>query len=318
MAALDEGPGAPLAGARRRLSFAGVIFDLDGTLVDTLEDIADAMDRVLALEGAPGHSYDAYRYLIGHGIRNLVAESLPPELRDERTIARCYERMIADYGEHSLVKTRVYDGVPELVRALRADGVLLAVHSNKADALTRDIVAALLDASDFVAVAGARPDAPLKPDPAVALAIVRPLRAASSARRLPRRLARGHAHGDGGGDAAHRRLLGLSHTWRAAGERRARRDRSPTGAAGPARLRRRGAVGRRHPGRYPSSLSRRRPLPPVGGASRYARAPASRSRSTKAGMRLGCAATTAGPRPCVAGAISTAAPASRAMSAPAA
>ena len=171
MAALDEGPGAPLAGARRRLSFAGVIFDLDGTLVDTLEDIADAMDRVLALEGAPGHSYDAYRYLIGHGIRNLVAESLPPELRDERTIARCYERMIADYGEHSLVKTRVYDGVPELVRALRADGVLLAVHSNKADALTRDIVAALLDASDFVVVAGARPDAPLKPDPAVALAI---------------------------------------------------------------------------------------------------------------------------------------------------
>ncbi len=171
MAALDEGPGAPLAGARRRLSFAGVIFDLDGTLVDTLEDIADAMDRVLALEGAPGHSYDAYRYLIGHGIRNLVAESLPPELRDERTMARCYERMIADYGEHSLVKTRVYDGVPELVRALRADGVLLAVHSNKADALTRDIVAALLDASDFVAVAGARPDAPLKPDPAVALAM---------------------------------------------------------------------------------------------------------------------------------------------------
>ena len=54
------------------MEFDGVIFDLDGTLVDTLEDIADAMDRVLALEGAPGHTYAEYRYLIGHGIRNLV------------------------------------------------------------------------------------------------------------------------------------------------------------------------------------------------------------------------------------------------------
>ena len=80
------------------MEFDGVIFDLDGTLVDTLEDIADAMDRVLALEGAPGHTYDEYRYLIGHGIRNLVTESLPAELRSDERIARCYERMIEDYG----------------------------------------------------------------------------------------------------------------------------------------------------------------------------------------------------------------------------
>jgi phosphoglycolate phosphatase len=171
VAALDDDPGAPQAGALRGPSFDGVIFDLDGTLVDTLEDIADAMDRVLALEGASGHAYDEYRYLIGHGIRSLVTQSLPEELRDEATVERCYERMIADYGEHSLVKTRVYDGVPELVRALRADGVPLAVHSNKSETLTQDIVAALLRPSDFVVVAGARADAPLKPDPAVALAI---------------------------------------------------------------------------------------------------------------------------------------------------
>lgn len=153
------------------MDFDGVIFDLDGTLVDTLDDIADAMDRVLALEGALGHSLHDYRYLIGHGIRNLVTEALPPERRDEETIARCHERMLADYGEHSLVKTHVYDGVPELVRRLRADEVPLAIHSNKADALTRDIVAALLDPADFIVVTGARPDAPLKPDPGVALAI---------------------------------------------------------------------------------------------------------------------------------------------------
>jgi phosphoglycolate phosphatase len=153
------------------MDFRGVIFDLDGTLVDTLQDIADAMDRVLVREGAPPHSYDEYRYLIGHGIRNLVTQALPEELRDEATVARCFERMIADYGEHSLVKTRVYEDVPGLVRALREDGVPLAIHSNKADAPTQTIVRALLDPADFIVVAGARPEAPLKPDPAVALAI---------------------------------------------------------------------------------------------------------------------------------------------------
>jgi phosphoglycolate phosphatase len=153
------------------MEFDGVIFDLDGTLVDTLEDIADAMNRVLALEGAPGHTYDEYRYLIGHGIRSLVTESLPAELRSEERIARCYERMLADYGSNALVKTKVYGGVPELVRELRAAGLPLAIHSNKADAPTQEIVAALLDPADFVAVRGATPDAPLKPDPAVALAI---------------------------------------------------------------------------------------------------------------------------------------------------
>lgn len=153
------------------MEFDGVIFDLDGTLVDTLEDIADAMDRVLARESAPGHTYEEYRYLIGHGIRNLVTEALPPELRSEERIARCYERMLADYGRNSLTKTHLYEGVAELIRQLRSEGVPLAIHSNKADAPTQAIVAALLDPADFVAVRGARPDAPLKPDPAVALAI---------------------------------------------------------------------------------------------------------------------------------------------------
>ena len=154
------------------MEFDGVIFDLDGTLVDTLEDIADAMDRVLALEGAPGHTYEEYRYLIGHGIRNLVTESLPPELRSDERIARCYERMIEDYGRNSLVKTRAYEGVPELVRALRADGrpardPLQQVGRADAGASSRRCSTRPTSST----CAGARPDAPLKPDPAVALAI---------------------------------------------------------------------------------------------------------------------------------------------------
>ena len=151
--------------------FDGVIFDLDGTLVDTLEDLADAMNRVLEGERAPGHSHATYRLLIGKGIRNLVGQALPPEKRSAETITRCYEAMIADYGEHCLVKTRVYDGVTELVSRLRAAGAKLAVFSNKSDELTRRIVESLFHAGDFDLVVGAQPGSPLKPDPTVALAI---------------------------------------------------------------------------------------------------------------------------------------------------
>jgi phosphoglycolate phosphatase len=153
------------------MDFDGVIFDLDGTLVDTLEDIADAMNRVLAAEQAPGRSYAEYKYLIGHGIRNLVGEALPEEKRTGETIARCYERMIADYGEHCLVKTRRYEGVAELVSGLCSAGVRLAVFSNKSDELTRRIVESLFGPGDFDVVMGAQPGLPLKPDPAVALLI---------------------------------------------------------------------------------------------------------------------------------------------------
>jgi len=153
------------------MEFDGVIFDLDGTLVDTLRDIAAAMERVLALEGAPGRTLEEYRLLIGRGIPNLVTQALPAELRSAERVQRCTARMLEDYGANLLVETRPYEGVPELVRALRAAGVPLAIHSNKAEEPTRAIVAALLDPADFVEVAGARPDAPLKPDPAVAMRI---------------------------------------------------------------------------------------------------------------------------------------------------
>jgi len=158
----------------------GVIFDLDGTLVDTLEDLADAMNRVLCAEQAPVHSYATYKLLIGKGIRNLVGQALPAEKRGDETIARCHEAMIADYGEHCLVKTRRYDGVGELLSGLRAAGAKLAVFSNKSDELTRRIVGSLFDPGDFDVVMGAQPGLPLKPDPTVALLIGDRLGAAPS------------------------------------------------------------------------------------------------------------------------------------------
>jgi phosphoglycolate phosphatase len=148
------------------MKFEGVLFDLDGTLADTLEDLADAMNRVLGGEGLPGHGYAEYQRMIGHGIHQLVRDALPADRRDEPTVARCFALMMADYGKHSLVKTHVYDGVPELLRALKAAGLKLALLSNKADEPTQRIAAALFAAGDFDAVAGARPDVPLKPEPA--------------------------------------------------------------------------------------------------------------------------------------------------------
>jgi phosphoglycolate phosphatase len=157
------------------MSFAGVIFDLDGTLADTREDLADAMNRVLAAEGLPVHDYAAFGAMIGAGVRNLVTEALPVERRIDETVARCTAAMMADYGRHCLVKTRLYDGVAETVARLRAGGVRLAVLSNKPDELTRQIVESLLRGDDFDEIVGARPDLPPKPDPAGALRVGRRL-----------------------------------------------------------------------------------------------------------------------------------------------
>jgi len=151
--------------------FEAVIFDLDGTLADTLEDIADAMNRVLRREGLPGYDYAAFRYLIGKGMRNLVTQALPAERRSDETIERCLAELLADYSEHFLVKTRLYGGVAELLTGLRAAGVRLAVLSNKVDELTRGIVDGLTDPGTFAVVMGARSGVPLKPDPSAALLV---------------------------------------------------------------------------------------------------------------------------------------------------
>jgi phosphoglycolate phosphatase len=158
-------------GQRTILRFDGAVFDLDGTLADTLEDLGDAMNRVLGAAGFPGHTSAAYQRMIGQGIHELVSAALPVDRRTAETIGACFDKMIADYSAHSLVKTHLYDGVADLVRALRADGVKLAVFSNKADEPTRRIVGALFPEDPFEVVAGARPGVPLKPDPAGALLI---------------------------------------------------------------------------------------------------------------------------------------------------
>jgi phosphoglycolate phosphatase len=153
------------------MTFQGVLFDLDGTLADSIEDIADAMNRVLSGHGFPIHDYESYKYFVGSGLRNLVIESLPRADRGKELIERCLKEMIKDYQQNCLNKTRLYDGIRILLTRLQKKGLRMAVFSNKREDLTRHITKALVDSEFFDIVIGARPELPKKPDPSGAFLI---------------------------------------------------------------------------------------------------------------------------------------------------
>ena len=148
-----------------------VIFDLDGTLADTLEDIADNMNRVLAANGFPAHGYDDYRFFVGNGLKSLVTTCLPEKSRTDIIISACHEQMMAEYNLNYLAKTRLYDGISELLDALSLHRIKMAVLSNKADSLTQKICDELLEDWKFEVVMGANDRFQRKPDPASALYI---------------------------------------------------------------------------------------------------------------------------------------------------
>jgi phosphoglycolate phosphatase len=152
------------------MNFKGVIFDLDGTLVDSLTDLADSMNYVLEKNGFHGHGLHAYKYFIGRGIRNLVINALPEEKRDEETISRCHEQMVAHYNSNCLSKTIPYEGIQELLHALNSKGLKLSVFSNKADEFTKKITYSLFPGI-FEIVRGLTDITLRKPDPSGALAI---------------------------------------------------------------------------------------------------------------------------------------------------
>ncbi len=148
-----------------------VVFDLDGTLLDTLEDLADSGNHALAEHGFPVHPIDAYRHFIGDGIEVLIRRMLPEEKRDEQTIAKIGPAYRAQYGRRWNAKTKPYDGIPEMLDALTERGVKMAVFSNKPDEFTQMCVDELLAPWRFDVVLGNRQDVPRKPDPSGALQI---------------------------------------------------------------------------------------------------------------------------------------------------
>jgi phosphoglycolate phosphatase len=153
------------------MRFKCIIFDLDGTLADTLGDIAAAMNHALAARGFPTLSLERYAQLVGRGLRNLAREALPPSVRDEETVDAAHRDALDYYREHPADYTKLYPGIAELVAALqrregRRSRIRTAVLSNKPDPLTQTVIGKLFPPLTFDLVLGEQQDFPRKPDPA--------------------------------------------------------------------------------------------------------------------------------------------------------
>jgi phosphoglycolate phosphatase len=152
------------------MKFKGIIFDLDGTLVDSLEDISDAMNIVLKGINHPTHTYEEYQYFIGSGLRNLVTKALPTPDANENQIDLCYDLMIEVYSKACTNKTKPYDGIIELLDYLKAQNIKLSVFSNKSDDLTKEITATIFP-NYFESSVGLTTEPLKKPNPIKALEI---------------------------------------------------------------------------------------------------------------------------------------------------
>ncbi len=147
------------------------IFDLDGTLLNTLPDIAAAANQVLADLKLPTHDFEAYRKFTGNGVVMLFRRAVPSADGDETRIAECVERFFKIYAETWKQQSRPYDGIEEMLTSLGDHGVPLAVLSNKPHVFTVQCVEHFLGRTRFAAVYGQREGVPRKPDPSVALQI---------------------------------------------------------------------------------------------------------------------------------------------------
>ena len=143
-----------------------IIFDLDGTLINTIDDLGQACNHALAACGFPTHKIEDYPRLVGNGINRLIERARPEEHRNEQTVLRLREYFVPFYDEHNCDLTRPYDGIPELLHTLKAEGHYLAVASNKYQAATEKIVAQLFPGM-FDVVLGERENVARKPDPQI-------------------------------------------------------------------------------------------------------------------------------------------------------
>jgi len=153
------------------MPYQAVLFDLDGTLLDTLEDLSDSTNAALAELGIPGHPLEAYKQFVGDGLENLLRRVLRQEPLDEALLVRGIELTRREYAGRWAKKSKPYPGIPDLLDRLSRQGIPMAVFSNKPDEFTQLCVTQLLSGWHFEAVQGATSELPRKPDPRGALAI---------------------------------------------------------------------------------------------------------------------------------------------------
>ena len=150
-----------------------VIFDLDGTLLDTVADLAEATNQALERCGYPTHPVDAYYQFVGNGINKLFARALPSDARCEESVQRIRSLFVPYYNQHNTDRSCPYPGIVELLHTLHAGGVRLAVASNKYHEATMKLVCHFFPIVPFAVILGQRENVPIKPAPDVVYDILR-------------------------------------------------------------------------------------------------------------------------------------------------
>ena len=146
-----------------------IIFDLDGTLLDTLEDLAQACNHALEMCACPTRQLDEYRMLVGRGITNLFRGALPEGRRSDEMVEKMRSHFLPYYGEHGCDFTRPYPEIPELLERLHEAGIRTAVASNKFQAGTEQLACRYFGSHEFICILGQREDKLIKPDPGIIL-----------------------------------------------------------------------------------------------------------------------------------------------------
>ena len=150
-----------------------VIFDLDGTLLNTIADLAQSTNYALKELGYPTHEEDAYRFMVGNGINKLFERALPEGEKTEANVLRVRQKFVPYYDLHNADKSLPYPGIPELLTDLQTQGIQLAVASNKYQAAAEKLIAHYFPSIHFVAVFGQREGIPTKPAPVVVREILK-------------------------------------------------------------------------------------------------------------------------------------------------
>ncbi len=159
----------------KSMKYQAIIFDLDGTLLDTIQDLADSMNGALKSMGYPVHDIQKYLHLVGNGIENLAMRVLPEDIKSEELIKKCVSIFRSLYGDSWTNKTKPYEGIPELLNELKANQIKMAVLSNKTHVFTERMVQHFFGSNYFKDVRGEIPGIPRKPDPSAALDIAKKL-----------------------------------------------------------------------------------------------------------------------------------------------
>lgn len=149
-----------------------VIFDLDGTLLNTIADLAHSTNYALSKLGYPTHKAEQYPFMVGNGINKLFERALPEGEKTEENVLRVRKEFIPYYDMHNADDSRPYPGIPELLSHLQAAGIQIAVASNKYQAATRKLIAHYFPEIHFIAVFGQREGIKVKPDPTIVFDIL--------------------------------------------------------------------------------------------------------------------------------------------------